>query len=339
MRSWTGRSSPKRPRPPERVLRLGLWASAIASLAILGGCVTQGTYDRAVSERDAEIARLDRELTASSRSVDALGNERSALLGEMEELRAEIDSLERQRLDLVGEVRERDRTLGDMRATYDALVTDLESEVASGQLQIARMREGLTVQLPQEVLFAAGSATLSGAGRNMVRALAERIRDGEGRIEVQGHSDDRPLSGRGRFATNWQLAGARAAAVTVVLQESGVDPARLVAASYGEFRPVASNDTAAGRAQNRRIEVRVYEPAPPPGGAPVAADPAVGGGAPVAADPAVGGGAPVPVDPAVGGGAPVPADAGPGAPVSGASAPGPGAAGGAPPDAQPTAAE
>jgi flagellar motor protein MotB len=234
-------------------------------LALGSGCVTQGAYDRAVGERDSEIARLERELTASRRSVDALGNERAALLGDMEALRGEIDELERQKLDLTGEVRARERKLGDMRSTYDALVTDLESEVASGQLQISRMRDGLTVQLPQEVLFGAGAATLSGEGRKMVRSLAERIRDGKGRIEVQGHSDDRPLSGRGRFATNWQLAGARAAAVTVVLQEAGVDPGRLVASSYGEHQPVASNDTPAGRAQNRRIEVRVYEPAPPPG--------------------------------------------------------------------------
>ena len=249
----------------ERTVHACLGGALAASLVLGSGCVTQGAYDRAVGERDSEIARLARDLTAANRSVGALGNERSALLGDMEGLRGEIDALEREKLELSGEVRDRDRKLGDMRDTYDGLVTDLESEVASGQLQISRMREGLTVQLPQELLFGAGSATLSAEGRRMVGALAARIRDGSGRIEVQGHSDDRQLSGRGRFATNWELAGARAAAVTVVLQEAGVGPDRLVASSYGEHRPVAANDTPAGRAQNRRIEVRVYEPRPPPG--------------------------------------------------------------------------
>ncbi|MDH3687033.1 MAG: OmpA family protein [Myxococcales bacterium] len=252
--------------------RTRLTVALLACLTAGAGCVTQGAYDRAVGERDAEISRLERELTSTSRSVDALGNERASLLTDMEALRDEIDRLEREKLDLSGEVREREQKLGEMRNTYDALVTDLESEVATGQLQISRMREGLTVQLPQEVLFGAGSATLSAEGRKMVGSLASRIRDGSGRIEVQGHSDDRPLSGRGRFATNWELAGARAAAVTVVLQANGVAATRLVASSYGEFKPVASNDTPAGRAQNRRIEVRVYEPAPPPGAAPTRSD-------------------------------------------------------------------
>jgi len=269
MRCSIERSSRTTGQPrPDRVPRIRLTIGLLACLSAGTGCVTQGAYDRAVDERDTEISRLERELTSTSRSVDALGNERTALLTDMEELRGQIDALEREKLDLSGEVREREQKLGDMRNTYDALVTDLESEVASGQLQISRIREGLTVQLPQELLFGAGSATLSAKGRKMVGSLAARIRDGSGRIEVQGHSDDRPLSGRGRFATNWQLAGARAAAVTVVLQANGVAATRLVASSYGEYQPVASNDTPAGRAQNRRIEVRVHEPAPPPGGAP-----------------------------------------------------------------------
>jgi chemotaxis protein MotB len=251
--------------PADRPARFVVGVLA-AVLAVGSGCVSQGTYDRAVAERDTEISRLDRELTATRRSVDALDAERAGLLGDMEELRGQIDGLERQKLDLSGEIQERERKLGDMRETYDALVTDLESEVASGQLQIERMREGLTVQLPQGMLFGAGSATISSEGRRMVASLAERIRGGSGRVEVQGHTDDIPLSGRGRFATNWELAGARAAAVAVVLQESGVAVERLMVTSYGEHRPVASNDTPEGRAQNRRIEVRVYDPVPPPGG-------------------------------------------------------------------------
>jgi chemotaxis protein MotB len=282
MRCSTGLSSRSQRRlRPERVRTTRARLALLVALTAAGGCVTQGAHDRALAERDAELSRLERELTASKRSVDALENERSGLLSDMEELRARIDALELERMDLEGEVRSRERKIGDMRQTYDALVTDLESEVALGQLQISRIREGLTVQLPQELLFSAGSAQLSSKGREMVRSLAGRLSDGTGRVEVQGHSDDRPLSGQGCFATNWQLAGARAAAVTVVLQEAGVAAERLVAASYGEYAPVASNDTAPGRAQNRRIEVRVYEPARPlqeaaaegaatPGGEPLA---------------------------------------------------------------------
>jgi chemotaxis protein MotB len=71
---------------------------------------------------------------------------------------------------------------------------------------------------------------------------------------VQGHTDNVPIHSE-RYPTNWELAGARASRVVRLLEENGVDPGRLWAVSHGEYAPVAPNDSNAGRAKNRRIEI------------------------------------------------------------------------------------
>jgi chemotaxis protein MotB len=86
-------------------------------------------------------------------------------------------------------------------------------------------------------------------------------------VLVQGHTDDVAIRGAlaQRFPTNWELAAARAARVVRALEAGGVDPARLAAVSLGEHHPVVPNDTPEGRAENRRIEIRLI---PPPGARP-----------------------------------------------------------------------
>ena len=76
---------------------------------------------------------------------------------------------------------------------------------------------------------------------------------------MQGHTDSLAIYGalKARYPTNWELAGARAAGVVRVLEEAGTDPTRLSAVSMGQYQPIASNDTPEGRAENRRIEIRL----------------------------------------------------------------------------------
>jgi chemotaxis protein MotB len=104
----------------------------------------------------------------------------------------------------------------------------------------------------------------------VLKKVAARVRELPHRVEVQGHTDDVPIreDARGRFPSNWELAAARASDVVRLLADDGVDPTRLIAVSYGEFAPVASNETDEGRARNRRIEIRLHPlpgaPAPAP---------------------------------------------------------------------------
>jgi chemotaxis protein MotB len=78
-------------------------------------------------------------------------------------------------------------------------------------------------------------------------------------LRVDGHTDNVPLSGNGRYADNWELSSARATSVVKYLIAEGVPANRLVAAGFGEFQPIAEGDTDADHATNRRIELKLTE--------------------------------------------------------------------------------
>jgi chemotaxis protein MotB len=135
------------------------------------------------------------------------------------------------------------------------LGTRFRAITGAGQLEIERRRGQTVVAIPAEVLFSLGSATLSDPGRQALTAIANVLKSmGERQLTVAGHTDDRPV-GRSEFADNRALSAARAVAVTAALAGAGVPAAKLVAAGYGQYAPVASNDTEAGRRRNRRIEI------------------------------------------------------------------------------------
>lgn len=269
-----------------------LAALALAAL-LMGGCVTKGKHDRIVSGLEAQRNRLEVRVRDLERSNDALGEERVKLLDEMEDLRqtreslaSDVAKLEKTRDELSTHLREREaklQELSKLSGNYEALVKDLESEVAAGQIQITQLREGLRLNLSQDILFRSGAVTLEPYGVGVLRKVADQLERFPQFVEVQGHSDDVPLSAglAKRWGTNWELAAARAASVVRLLEGEGVDPTRLRAVSYGEHKPVADNGSAEGRAKNRRIEIRLIPVDAPAGGAPedeAAAPPEPGSG-------------------------------------------------------------
>ncbi len=118
---------------------------------------------------------------------------------------------------------------------------------------------GFQKNLPSEVVFASGSAQLSSEGADVLQKIAKELKGLPYQTLVAGVTDDRPIGGKlkERYPGNWELAGARAAAVVRLLEDNGVPAKQLIALSFGENSPVASNDTAEGRAKNRRIEIRL----------------------------------------------------------------------------------
>lgn len=253
-----------------RLARSALGVGLGAALA--AGCVSKQAHDREVGALRSELTDARDEARASRRSITALEAERDKLLAEIEDLRDARQSLQE-------DVSDREQKIAKLRGTYDALVEDLEAEISAGALHIEQLTEGMSFRLPQDVLFPPGTAELTAEGKRAVRSVAERIQANSDRVEVQGHTDDRAIKGAlaARYPTNWELSGARAASVVRVLEEAGVDSRRLSAVSFGANRPLASNETPEGRAQNRRIEVRILPlrpasapPAPNQPAAPVA---------------------------------------------------------------------
>jgi chemotaxis protein MotB len=113
----------------------------------------------------------------------------------------------------------------------------------------------MVLQLSNDVLFDSGRMDLKPAGQKTLKQVAQVLAQLTGRkLQVAGHTDNVPIRG-GRFASNWELSSGRAVSVVRFLIEQGVKPEVLSAAGYGEFDPVMPNETAEGKAKNRRIEV------------------------------------------------------------------------------------
>jgi chemotaxis protein MotB len=127
------------------------------------------------------------------------------------------------------------------------------------QLGLKREQQRLTLQLSDKILFASGSTTIKREGLDVLRNLGKIIKERMSRLQIQigGHTDNIPVRGRaGPLADNWGLSAARAVTVVRFFEtDVGINAKRMAAVGYGEHRPVTSNESRAGRGQNRRIEI------------------------------------------------------------------------------------
>jgi chemotaxis protein MotB len=130
-------------------------------------------------------------------------------------------------------------------------------------LIVIRRRNEIVLRLPEGVVFASGDDALKKPAVHALGVIADEIRALQMDVRVEGHTDDVPIR-TGRFRSNWDLSTARATAVVLELAGPGkLPPGRLSAAGYGEFHPIAANETVEGRAQNRRVDLVITESAPP----------------------------------------------------------------------------
>jgi chemotaxis protein MotB len=117
-------------------------------------------------------------------------------------------------------------------------------------------RSWLEVELPSELLFSSGYARLSDEAEPIMSRLAQAMNGVVTPIRVEGFTDNVPMNGT-RFASNWALSAARAAAVVDRFSRGGIDPELLSAVGFGEYHPRASNDDPVGRTKNRRVVVAI----------------------------------------------------------------------------------
>src|SRR5262249_17304502 len=143
----------------------------------------------------------------------------------------------------------------------DALRKDLASEIEAGRVALEPDSRGLVVSIRESGSFTTGSADLPFAAQQLITHVADRLRNLPNAIRVEGHTDDVPIQ-TSRYASNWDLSTARATRVVdYLIHTSGIDPARLSAAGYAEFRPVVPNDSAQNRARNRRTDIVILNTA------------------------------------------------------------------------------
>ena len=197
-----------------------------------------------ISALRSQIAAIEAALQASE-SKDATSQTKIADLGRRLNvaLAQRVQELNRYRSDFFGRLRE--------------ILSDRENIRIVGDRFVFQ----------SEVLFPSGGNDLNPAGQGemgkLADALLELIKEIPPEINwvlrVDGHTDNVPLSGTGRYQDNWELSSARATSVVKFLISRGVPANRLVAAGFGQFQPIAEGDTVEARGQNRRIELKLTE--------------------------------------------------------------------------------
>ncbi|HEU0276384.1 MAG TPA: OmpA family protein [Rhodanobacteraceae bacterium] len=140
----------------------------------------------------------------------------------------------------------------------------LQPWVASGAVTIRQTPWRLAITIRTDVLFPEGAAELSALSRATLRGVAKVLAPFDNPVRIEGSTDDLPIH-TARFPSNWELSASRAASVAQLFGSAGVAPARLAVVGWGQYRPIASNASAAGRARNRRVVVVVTggDPVPP----------------------------------------------------------------------------
>lgn len=145
----------------------------------------------------------------------------------------------------------------ELTKAKEELETRLKSELEGGGLSVEMQERGLVVTVLDRVLFDPGKAEIKDSARTTLDKVADvlKSRVPEHLVYVEGHTDNDPIRYSG-WRSNWELSTARATEVIHYFVESGgVNPARLIASGFGEFHPVAANDTLEGKARNRRVEI------------------------------------------------------------------------------------
>jgi chemotaxis protein MotB len=194
-----------------------------------------------VPELEGELDRIRKDREASQQRVTAAQQDLKATQSEIEQLRQQRAEAER-RLAMVKELTEK----------FKAMIT-------SGKLELIERRGRMIVKMPAEVLFPSGSAELSPEGKTTLTQVAAVLRgDPKRRLMVAGHTDSQPIADA-NYRSNWELSAERAVTVTEFLIGAGLRPGNLAAAGFAQYDPIGNNGSAAGRKENRRIEL-VIEP-------------------------------------------------------------------------------
>jgi chemotaxis protein MotB len=195
--------------------------------------------------------------------VADLKKENSLLKGENEDLSNNVKALEEKNVALQSETqaleRQRKAEMEEMRGTYENLLENMKGEIEKGEITITQLRGKLKVNMLDEILFDSGKTTIKPQGLEVLERVGSILLNVKDKaISIEGHTDDVPIGAElsKKYSTNWELSAVRATTVARYLQEKiGIDPGLLSAIGYGEYHPVASNESEEGRAQNRRIEI------------------------------------------------------------------------------------
>lgn len=202
------------------------------------------TLEQVVQQQTQDMTRIS--LRTGFNSNGSAGGDRSMSQGEVETARQLIyDNLQQLQ----------NQTERDARI----LRSLLSGEIADRMVEIETGFRSITVRIRERGSFDSGSAVLNDDFQPVLDQLREALVEIDGQIAIEGHTDDMPIS-TATIPTNWHLSSLRALSVAhALVEQTGIASERFQVVGYADSRPVATNDTAQGRAQNRRVEIVIRQ--------------------------------------------------------------------------------
>jgi chemotaxis protein MotB len=141
---------------------------------------------------------------------------------------------------------------------YRRVQSNLSQLEANRKININIERRGVVVSLLEQGVFSSGEAILLPGSLAVIDQIAVTLKDLPNMIKIEGHTDNIPIH-NDEFSSNWELSSARALNILMyIINNHGLDPTKLSATGYGEFRPIADNDTVEGREKNRRVDIVLF---------------------------------------------------------------------------------
>jgi chemotaxis protein MotB len=145
--------------------------------------------------------------------------------------------------------------VGDLAQLQVELETALAAEIKRKEIDMHREPDGLVISLREAGFFESGSAQMKSMSQATFDRIASMLRERDYRLRIEGHTDNAPIH-NSQFPSNWELSTSRATEIVrLLIVREGFGPARLSAAGYAEYYPVATNLTAEGRGMNRRVDI------------------------------------------------------------------------------------
>ena len=240
-----------------------------ANARLLSGTTTAqeeiARLQKRAGELEAEKARandLAKRLSEQEQELMKLRQEAGGLQTSLKQQEERLKAEESEKARLEQERAAKEAEIQRLTRTHEELTKSLEAEIAKGDIKIKQVKDRLTINMVDRVLFDSGQSQVKPAGLKVLKQVSDILKNvPDKQIRIEGHTDNVPIGARlkERYPTNWELSTARATSVVrYLIEEGGVDRANLSAVGYADTKPVAGNDTEDGRTANRRIEIALY---------------------------------------------------------------------------------
>lgn len=209
-------------------------------------------YEQAIQQNQLLLSKSSSERIALNDSLKKKQQDILRKENQLDSLQQNLAEREQKLSELQSLLHQKDSAASALKAQLTKVLLGFEKS----DLTVEQRNGKVYVSMAEKLLFKSGSTTVDPKGKEALQKLAGVLKQNpELAIEVEGHTDNVPLTGSGAMKDNWDLSVLRATSIIRILTESGVNPKQITAAGRGEYFPVSANTSAEGKAKNRRTEI------------------------------------------------------------------------------------